>query len=181
MIAELFAIIVMALERNPEQDFLGSLFQTLELHNHWNGQFFSPYSISQLMAETQMTNIPETIREKGYISVSDPACGAGSLLIAFANAVRKRKINYQDHVFFVAQDVDLVAGLMCYIQLSLLGCSGMVIIGDTLARPGIHPENDIWYMPMYYEQIWVYRRLFDSIQVKMKKPEEGQPVQLTLF
>lgn len=33
------SVIVEALERNPEQDFLGELFMELELGNHWKGQF----------------------------------------------------------------------------------------------------------------------------------------------
>ena len=32
----------------------------------------------------------------------------------------------------VAQDIDPLVAKMCYIQLSLLGCSGVVIIGNTL-------------------------------------------------
>ena len=35
-----FAIVVEALERNPEQDFLGELYMELELGNHWKGQVF---------------------------------------------------------------------------------------------------------------------------------------------
>ena len=59
----------------------------------------------------------------GFFSVSDPACGAGALLIAFANLCRRKNICYHDKVLFVAQDIDLIAGLMCYIQLSFLGCA----------------------------------------------------------
>lgn len=36
--AQCMAVIVEALERNPEQDFLGELFMELELGNHWKGQ-----------------------------------------------------------------------------------------------------------------------------------------------
>lgn len=39
------AVIVEALERNPEQDFLGELFMELKLGNHWKGQFFTPYCV----------------------------------------------------------------------------------------------------------------------------------------
>lgn len=34
------------------------------------------------------------------------------MLIAFANTARKHKINYQDKVLFVAQDIDETAMLM---------------------------------------------------------------------
>ena len=40
---ELAAHTVMALEKNPEQDFLGSIFMSLNLGNEHNGQFFTPY------------------------------------------------------------------------------------------------------------------------------------------
>lgn len=41
--AEILGIIVMALENEPEQDFLGKMYMNLNLGNHWKGQFF--YSI----------------------------------------------------------------------------------------------------------------------------------------
>lgn len=50
--AKCFAIVVEALERNPDQDFLGKLYMSLELGNHWKGQFFTPYNVCRCMAET---------------------------------------------------------------------------------------------------------------------------------
>ena len=52
--------------------------------------------------------------------MNDSACGAGAMLIAFANAAKQYGINYQKQVLFVAQDIDHTAAMMCYIQLSLL-------------------------------------------------------------
>ena len=43
--AEILNIIVMALENEPEQDFLGKMYMNLNLGNHWKGQFFTPYNI----------------------------------------------------------------------------------------------------------------------------------------
>ena len=54
----------------------------------------------------QLGEIDGQISKKGYISVNDPACGAGATLIGFANAVMAKGINYQDHILFVAQDID---------------------------------------------------------------------------
>ena len=44
----------------------------------------------------------------------------------------REEINYQQNAYFVAQDIDPLVAKMCYIQLSLLGCPGVVIIGNTL-------------------------------------------------
>jgi hypothetical protein len=94
------------------------------------------------------------LKEKGYVRVNDPACGAGVMLIAFANAAKRHGINYQKQVLFVAQDIDRTAAMMCYIQLSLLGCPATVVIGDSLAKPFLHPDNEAWYTPFFYLNQW---------------------------
>lgn len=153
---EMLTIVTMALEENPEQDFLGSLYHRLELQQEQKGQFFTPYGICRFMSELQFTrrNVEKEAEQKGYISVNDPACGAGAMLIAFANAIKKRGINYQEKVLFVAQDIDHTAAMMCYIQLSLLGCPAVVIIGDTLAKPLFHPDNEVWHTLFYHLNWW---------------------------
>lgn len=202
---ELLAAVVHALDADPEQDFLGNLFMQLELGNHWKGQFFTPYSLCRAIGEMQAGDLKAVIERKGYISVNDPACGAGALLIAFANAARSIGVNYQNHVLFVAQDIDQTAALMCYIQLSLLGCPGYVVIGDTLSQPATDnlAGRDVWYTPLYYSEVWHWRRTFKKLDELMKvapapasemigKPERtakprkrtkelDKPIQLTLF
>lgn len=169
-IAKIFAEIVMELYDCPDQDMLGELFMALNLGNEWKGQFFTPYDICRMMASITSTDIKTRIAQDGWISVNDCVCGAGALLIAFANECRRPEvdINYQASVLFVAQDIDMTAGLMCYIQLSLLGCPGYVIIADSLAHPctaldrkGLIPPpgEHIWYTPMYFRDIWNYCRM----------------------
>lgn len=175
--AQLLAATVNALEENPEQDFLGVLFQLLELSSHWHGQFFTPYHVCDFMAKAVLTgNEKAEIEEKGYISVNDPACGAGALLIAAANEFRKRGINYQTSVEFVAQDIEHTAAMMCYIQLSLIGCPGYVIVGDTLWHPPTVPllvDYKVWYTPMYYSTVWHWRRVFKSLSHISANAEGG--------
>ena len=166
---ELLAELVSALEQNPEQDFLGDLYMELELGNHWRGQFFTPYSVCRLMAEVTCEDAAQQIRDKGHITMNDCACGAGATLIAGIHAVRriieKEGMNWQDHVLVTAQDIDMVTGLMCYIQLSLQGAAGYVKIGNTLTDPmaaGDSKEN-YWYTPMYFSPVWTLRRMFYSM------------------
>ena len=169
----MLGMVVAALEENPDQDFLGDLFMQLGLGNDHNGQFFTPYSVCKAMAALNCPNLAGQIREKGWISVNDPACGAGALLVALANECTRQEINYQQHVLFAAQDIDFTAAMMCYIQLSLLGCAGYVSIGDTLVRPttsidrrGLIPvdEGNVWYMPLYFHKTWHWRRLFAMME-----------------
>lgn len=133
--AKLFSLIVMALENEPEQDFLGKIYMDLNLGNHWKGQFFTPYNVCKMMSDISCGNMDEMIVKQGYISVCDPSCGAGATLIAAANAMKGSRINFQNHVVFVGQDIDRVVGMMCYIQLSLLGCAGYICIGNTITNP----------------------------------------------
>lgn len=177
---QMFAEVVMALEENPDQDFMGELFMTLGLGSKWHGQFFTPYNICEFMAAITIEDKAEQIKERGYIGVNDCACGAGATLIGAANAMRKRGINYQNSVVFVGQDVDAMAGLMCYIQLSLLGCAGYVYIDNTLTNPTtghlLFGENNskTWYTPMFFSDAWEMRRQVERIKALFAdhKPEE---------
>lgn len=80
--AEMLGEVIMGMEQNPDQDFLGSLYMMCELGNSHAGQFFTPYDVCRCMAE--ITFDPKLHPDmEGFISVSDPACGAGATLLAF--------------------------------------------------------------------------------------------------
>lgn len=176
--AKMLAEITLGLEANLQQDFLGELFMALDLGNEWRGQFFTPYSVCCLMASMTFTeNALDKVKRRGWADVNDPACGAGALLIAFANACLDNGVNYQRQVLFVAQDVDQLAGMMCYIQLSLLGCAGYVAVQNTLTNPitsydaySLLPRDDgnIWYTPMYYSDVWCRRRRAAQVECLLK-------------
>lgn len=169
--AKILGTIVMALENDPEQDFLGKMYMNLNLGNHWKGQFFTPYSVCKMMSGITLGTADRQIEEQGYISVCDPACGAGATLIAAANTMKNSKYNFQNHVIFVGQDVDRVVAQMCYIQLSLLGCAGYICVGNTLTNPMIghvlFPQEkdgqELWYMPMFQSEVWHWRKIFNSL------------------
>ncbi|MCI9641241.1 MAG: SAM-dependent DNA methyltransferase [Eubacterium sp.] len=154
-------------EKNFEQDLLGDLYMDLDFGSNALGQFFTPYSVCQAMAETTFDKeyAQKIIEDNGYIKINEPACGAGANIIALANQMKKQEINYQESAFFVAQDLSQLTAFMCYIQLSLLGIAAIVVIGDTLEKPfyantqsEIEISENIWLTPMYYSDIWCVRR-----------------------
>ncbi len=169
--AEIFAVIIAGLDHDPDQDFLGKIYMNLGLGSHWKGQFFTPFTIGQMMANIDLPDdiAKDKINKHGWTSVEDPSCGAGCTLIAAASAFRKQKINYQQHVIFIGQDIDRVTAQMCFIQLSLLGCPGYIVVADTLTNPicgsALAPHEkdnqEFWYTPMWWSDIWTYRRLFN--------------------
>lgn len=189
VMAEMLGMAVAALDENPDQDLLGEIFMTLGLGNEHNGQFFTPYNVCRAMSQLTIGDVAVQVEAQGWVSAADPACGAGALLVAFANECLRQEVNYQTSALFVAQDIDFTVGLMCYIQLSLLGCAGYVVIGDSLAHPstaydrrGLIPrdEGNVWYTPMYFRDVWHWRRLWAQVDL-MCAPKEGasgpQPAQ----
>ena len=187
--AELFAVMVDAMERNPFQDFLGQMYMELNMGSKSHGQCFTPFSVCQLMVETAMPEekIRQKLEEHGWISINDCTCGAGAILIAAAERLHLMGVNYQRHALFVAQDLDSTVAMMCYIQLSLLGCAGRVRIGDTLMNPDNSDvlmgdgKPNTWYMPMFYSDIWsgrVFARYMDLLtrpKSAQRAPEAERP------
>lgn len=181
----LFALIVAGMEEMPDQDFLGELYMELELGNSHAGQFFTPYDVCKCMA--QITIDPEKLKgdldRHGYISIHDCACGAGATLVAAAmvlkdsDQLKSIDFNYQQQALFVGQDIDYTVGLMCYIQLSLLGCAGYVYIGNSLTDPltghvlfGKEGANT-WYTPMYFSDSWHIRRAVERVKMLFSRFE----------
>lgn len=165
----IFAEIVEQLERDPEQDFLGDLYMQLELGSHWHGQFFTPYSVCQAMAEINFKQEITEASEVKPVTVCDPACGGGATLIAAAHAfrrsIRQTGLNPQHYLCIFAQDISPVVAMMCYVQISLQGYAGKIKIGDTLLHPLTDMDNgaDIWYTPMWFSPIWEARRLANRL------------------
>ena len=171
---DLAAHTVMALEENPEQDFLGDIYMKLNLGSQTRGQFFTPYTISRLMAEMTVDDVASRVEKDGYITIGDSCCGGGSTLIAGIHAARERlervNLNYQNHILVAAQDVDETVALMCYIQLSLLGVAAYIKVGNTFTEPiadGDSTEN-YWFTMMYFSDVWTMRRMVHKMDELLK-------------
>jgi hypothetical protein len=144
-------------------DVLGELYMGLELSSKWKGQFFTPYEVSLMMAKMSApVGLAGEIEKKGYYTVNDPTCGSGVMLIAFAEHCYNEGINFQESVWFLAQDVDPVVAHMCYIQMSLLGMPGVVIIGNTLTCD--YSNYDRWYTMMSFSPVWQYRQCVEKLK-----------------
>ena len=167
--AQLFTVTVDALDRNMRQDFLGSLLMQLELGNKNAGQFFTPYHLCEATAEVvgAADTLKAHLSSQGWISVSDPCVGGGAMLIAFANHCLRHEVNYQQKILFVGQDLDPTVAKAAYIQLSLIGAAGYIVIGDTLSEPAVSPhgtplfapmDRETFITPMFCSNVWTWRR-----------------------
>ena len=142
---EMFCLMVCALEAKFH-DFLGAIFMELDLGDNFRGQYFTPYSVQCLMARMLMPGVRDTIRREGIATVSDPACGAAGMLIAYAECLLEADINPSMHMFGSCIDIDPVAADMAFIQLSLLGIAAEVVTGNTLTMQ----IRRVRYTPVFY-------------------------------
>jgi len=176
---EILGELIMALEKEPS-DILGQVFMEMDLGNKWKGQFFTPMPVAELMAEVSIDQIRKTIDKDGYITVNEPAAGAGAMVIALANVLKRNGINYQKQMVAITQDIDIKSVYMAYIQLSLLGIPAKVIHANTLTLE-VYEE---WDTPFYVLNMWDYRLKKDREKqskgqaIRFKTEENGQ---LTIF
>ena len=141
--ARMLALMAMAINeyRNDPMDILGDIFHRLNLSNKWNGQFFTPIHICELMAE--ITGIADSVADmkEGHFKVNEPACGSGAMIIGTIRSIIKNGLDYHDRIFFVAQDIDIRCVWMAYIQFCLYGIPAVVLQGNSLTGE----VNSCWY------------------------------------
>lgn len=116
-----------------KQDFLGTVYMQLEISSKRLGQDFTPYEVSHLMARLNLADVSAWINTHGYVTLHEPACGSGGMLIAAAQVLEEQcQVDPGATLWFQAIDIDRLCANLTYIQCSTLGLSGVVWHGDTL-------------------------------------------------
>ncbi len=162
--SQMLALIVLALDEKY-QDFLGQVFSTNNFGNTRKGQFFTPYHISKLMPQISFTDIENQLAEKDFVTLAEPCCGSGGIIIAFAEILKEQGHNYQHQLFVEAIDIDETCFKMAYIQLSILGIPARVMLGDTLAWK----FQKVLYTQLYFVNDFEYK-------LKRQKQEQKKTV-----
>lgn len=150
----LLAHLTSALTVEP-RDQLGLLASELEVLSKGHGQYFTPFEVSRFMAALTLDNdqTREHIERHGFVTIHEPAAGAGGMVIAAAHTLRDMGFNPQAHLHATCWDIEDTAAHMCYVQLSLLGIPAVVVLGNTLtleARQVLETPAHIW-------GLWRYR------------------------
>lgn len=112
------------------------------------------------MASLQLGDVRETFREKPFITLREPACGAGCMVLAFADVLREAGYAPHRYLWVSATDIDPLVVGMAYIQLSLCDVAGEVVIGNSLNDE----RRRVLLTPGHYLGNWPYR-LRDLLQV----------------
>ena len=137
---ELMGMAVMALEVGNCRDFLSSVVSDDDVSalNRHCGQFFTPYEVSRMMAEMTMHDLDAALAEKRFVTVSEPASGAGGMLLAVAEVFRQRGHDPTTRMWFDAGDISPLCYQMTYIQTTLCGMAGVVRCQNTLSNDPPH-------------------------------------------
>lgn len=175
-------------------DLCGELYMLSYTSSSKAGQFFTPYCASKLCADGCITE--DKVKEKldndpdGVITIMEPSCGAGGMLIAAAERLAELNVNYARNALAYGTDIDERCVAMSYIQCSLLGIPAIITHGNVLTQE-VWSE---WHTPAY---IFAYlhfknktpksEKLKESIQENIKKEPKTTknhnqiPEQLSLF
>lgn len=158
-------------------DVIGLIFEEMELSNAKTGQFFTPKSVCDLMAQITKDGATEG-------TVNDPSSGSGRNLIAHSRLSQKNRFSFT----YIAQDLDERCCLMSVINMIMYGMKGYVIHCNTITMEIFGgwriylPETGLGVYPMTKEQC--YSLLFETKKQEIEQPETIKTIeneQLKLF
>ena len=161
----LLAHLIELLQEAPK-DTLGPLYMELEIGSKDRGQFFTPPELSEAMARMTFGAELSALEGKPFITVQEPACGAGGMVLALVKVLIEAGHNPADKLFVHCIDVDRVAALMCFIQLTLWHVPAEVVVGNTLTLE----TREVWYTPAYHLGFWHNRLRSERLEEAAKPP-----------
>jgi type I restriction-modification system DNA methylase subunit len=169
---KLLGCLIEALNDAP-RDILGPLYMDLEIANKDAGQFFTPPELSELMAQLTFGDQLGKLESQPFITAGEPACGAGGMILALVKVMIQAGHDPARKLWVQAIDVDRMAALMCYTQLSLWNVPAEVIVGNTLSWE----IREVWYTPAHHLGLWKYRlrRQDESLEVEASASERPSP------
>ncbi len=118
-----------------EECVFGPLIASAELYRS-SYQTFTPWPVAYMMAKMMLgtkTEVEDKIAERGFLTAMEPACGAGVMILALAQALRDIDINPQKFLHVTAVDTDLKCVHMTYMQTSLMGIPARIVHGNSLS------------------------------------------------
>jgi hypothetical protein len=158
-IPELLGITALAVQEGG-CDFLGQVAGDLELINGHMGQFFTPYDVSRMIAELTLDTVDEIIAEQGFVTIQEPACGAGGMIIAAADVLARKGYDIGQQLYVDATDISPMCFKMSYLQASLRGIPATIRRGNTLSREMFDQAHTPAFLPFYL----THRETFDAWQ-----------------
>ena len=164
LLTKVFAEIYMLLSQqiNPAvgfNDWLGELYMRSETSNKYTGQFFTPYNLSKASAAMAINEaiVNEHIEQDKILTLNEPACGAGGMVIAAADILYNQyHFNISRNLLVECSDIDSRCVHMAYLQLGLAGIPAVIFKRDTLSMQ----TWERWETPAYIMQYMRFKDVF---------------------
>jgi hypothetical protein len=155
-----------------EGDFLGKAVGELGALNSHLGQFFTPFSIGQLMSALLLgpNHHRGRIEKDGFTTLHEPAVGAGGMILAAVAEIERQGFDVGITIMVQAADISPRAFKMAYVQLALRGVPALLYLGDTLALQ----FSEERYTPAFAGFIAKHGHRMQSIAAAMDAEEAGE-------
>jgi type I restriction-modification system DNA methylase subunit len=145
LFAQALGALVTEMEARPFEDIIGGYYMEFALSHkgqQWNGEFHTPKPTCDLMARMTLGDV-ESLPAEGPITVCEPACGAGAMILSLGEAcspeVRRR-------LRVTAIDVSRTACDMAFINTTLWAIPTRVIYGNALSMECWAAWSNIHYI-----------------------------------
>ena len=126
-------MMALAMMNTKGRDFLGEVAGEGEFLDSRLGQFFTPYQVSRMTAEMTLHDVEGVVAREGYITLQEPACGAGAMILAAADVVEGKGLDVETTMLVNAVDLSDTCYKMAFVQLSNRGVPAQVMRGNTLS------------------------------------------------
>ncbi|HEV2693358.1 MAG TPA: N-6 DNA methylase [Verrucomicrobiae bacterium] len=162
LFAEALGTLVSEMEAKPFEDVLGGYYMEFALSSkgqQWNGEFHTPKPICDLMARMTLGDM-ESMPAEGPITVCEPACGAGAMILSLGEACSP---DARRRLRVTAIDISRTACDMAFINTTLWGIPTRIIHGNSLS-------NEYWaaWSNIHYIAPWL------PLAMRSQAPEAAQ-------
>jgi type I restriction-modification system DNA methylase subunit len=170
LFAEALGTLVNEMEAKPFEDIIGGYYMEFALSSkgqQWNGEYHTPKTICDFMAQMVMG---DTFPAEGPITVCEPACGAGAMILSVGQACSPEA---RRRLRVTAIDINRTACDMAFINTTLWGIPTRVIHGNTLS-------NEYWaaWSNIHYLAPWLPFALCNQTPEAVAQGQPPTPVEV---
>jgi hypothetical protein len=173
------ASLVFEMELHPFEDIIGGYYIDCAISSkqqQFNGEFHTPKNVCDLMARLTIGDM-NFLPADGSITVCEPACGAGAMILSLAEAcspeVRRR-------LKVTAIDISKTACDMAFINTTLWGIPTRIIHGNALSMELWAAWSNIHYIAPWLPYAFRLETPEAQEQGQPPKPVEIESIQTAL-
>ncbi len=121
--------------------------------------------MAQLVYGDQLKDI-----EQPFITLSESTCDTSGMVLAFVKVMIAHGYNPAHKLWVQCIDIDRLAALMCYVQLSLWHVPAQVVVGNSLTLE----IREVFYTPAHYMGLWDMRLNFRKSESLITEHQQAQ-------